>query len=238
MTTRLATWFIGVVLIAGSGDAQVTPAPQAQVTSAPLTLTLKDALARAAANAPQVLAAVADAAVAHQDLIQARAARLPSASFTSDYLGTQGNGVLPHGRFVTNNGVHVYRDWGVVHQDFTAAFTGTAAQRAAATEAFARARADIARRGLVVTLTRGYYGLLSAQRKYATAQEALDQARRYRDLSQSLQRGGEVARSDVVRADLQYTTQEQVLREAKLTMDTARLDLAVLLFATSTRTLR
>ena len=168
--------------------------------------------------------------MAHEDLVQARAARLPTASFKSDYLGTQGNGVLPSGRFVTNDGVHVYRDWGVVHQDFIAAFTGTASQRAAAAEALAKAKADVARRGLGVTVTRAYYTLLSAQRKYATAQEAVDQAKRYLDISQSLQRGGEVARSDVVRAELQYTAQEQAFREAKLTMDTARLDVAVLLF--------
>jgi outer membrane protein TolC len=71
---------------------------------------------------------------------------------------------------------------------------------------------------------------LTAQRKYSSAQQALDQAKRYLDISQSLQRGGEVAKSDVVRADLQYSAQEQVFRESKLAMDTARLDLAVLLF--------
>ena len=91
--------------------------------SAPVTLTLQDALARAQANAPQLLSALNDANLAHEDLLQARAARRPSASFQSDYLGTQGNGVLPSGRFVTNDGVHIYREWGVVHQDFTAALT-------------------------------------------------------------------------------------------------------------------
>lgn len=212
-----------------TGWAQ-TPAPAAQVSSAPLTLTLQDALARAQMNAPQVLAALSDASAAHEDVVQARAGMLPSASFRSDYLGTQGNGVLPSGRFVTNDGVHLYRDWGVVHQDFTAAITRTGPERAAAAEALARARAEIARRGLAVTVTRAYYGLLTGQRKYATAQQSLDQAKRYLDISQSLRRGGEVAQSDVVRADLQYTAQEQAFREAKLAMDTARLDLAVLLF--------
>jgi outer membrane protein TolC len=201
-----------------------------QNTSAPRTLTLKDALAQAEMNAPQVLAAQSDAAVAHEDLVQARAALRPSASFRSDYLGTQGNGVLPSGRFVTNDGVHVYRDWGLVHQDFTAALTRTGPERAAAGEALARAKAEIARRGLALTVTRAYYALLTGQRKYATAQQALDQAKRYLDISQSLRRGGEVAQSDVVRAELQYTAQEQAFRETKLSMDAARLDLAVLLF--------
>ncbi len=197
---------------------------------APLTLTLQDALSRAQANNPQVLAAVSDAASAHEDLLQARAGLRPSASFRSEYLGTQGNGVLPSSRFVTNDGVHVYRDWGVIHQDFTAAILNTAPKRAIEAEALASAKIEIARRGLAATVTRVYYTLLAAQRKYATAQQALDQAQRYLELSQALERGGEVAHSDVVKADLQHSNQDQAFREAKIAMDGARLDLAVLLF--------
>jgi outer membrane protein TolC len=193
-------------------------------------LTLQDALKQAQVNAPQLLSAINDANVAREDVLQARAAQRPSASFRSDYLGTQGNGVTPSGRFVTNDGVHLYREWGVVHQDFTAALTRTGPQRAAAAETLAQARAEIARRGVAVTVTRAYYALLTGQRKYATAQQALDQAKRYLDITQALERGGEVPRSDVVRADFQYSQQEQAFEEAKLAMDNARLDLAVLLF--------
>ncbi len=217
--------FFGVIVcafaLAGSGYAQ---AP------APLTLTLQDALTRAQMNYPQLLAAVNEANAAHEDVLQARAAQRPSVSFRSEYLGTQGNGVLPSGRFVTNDGVHLYRDWGIVHQDFTAALTRTGPQRAEAAEALAQARAEIARRGLAVTVTKAYYALLTAQRKYATAQQALDQAKQYLDISQSLERGGEVPHSDVVRADFLNSQQQQAFSEAKLTMDNARLDLAVLLF--------
>lgn len=233
--TRLLRWFSAIscaVTLAGCAYGQAA-APQnapGLAQSAPLTLTLQDALARAQMNAPQLLSAVNDANQAHEDLLQARAAQRPSASFKSDYLGTQGNGVLPSGRFVTNDGVHVYREWGVVHQDFTAALTKTGPQRAQAAETLAQARAEIARRGLAVTVTRAYYALLAGQRKYATAQQALDQAKRYLDITQSLERGGEVPHSDVVRADFQYSQQEQAFEEAKLAMDTARLDLAVLLF--------
>ena len=171
MKTRFCRWFsaIGWAIAAVSAPGQGA----AQAPSAPLTLTLKDALARAQANAPQLLSAVSDASAAHEDLLQARAAQRPSASFKSDYLGTQGDGVLPGGRFVTNDGVHVYREWGVVHQDFTAALTKTGPKRAAAAETLAQARAEIARRGLAVTVTRAYYALLAGQRKYATAQQAL-----------------------------------------------------------------
>jgi outer membrane protein TolC len=97
-------------------------------------------------------------------------------------------------------------------------------------EALAKAKVEIARRGLAVTVTRAYYTLLTGQRKYATAQQALDQAKQYLDVSLSLERGGEVAHSDVVKSQLQFAAQEQAFRESRLAMDNARLDLAVLLF--------
>src|SRR5580698_2661222 len=197
---------------------------------APLTLTLQDALTRAQQNAPQLLAALSDANLAHEDLLQARAGLKPSVSARSEYLGTEGNGVVSESRFVTNDGVHVYREWGMIHQDFTAAATRTGYQRAALAESIAKAKTEITRRGLQVTVTKAYYALLVAQRKYATAQQALDEARRYLDTTQKLERGGEVARSDVVKADLQQVAQDQAFREAKLAMDNARLDLAVLMF--------
>jgi outer membrane protein TolC len=210
------------------GERQSAPgAPQA----APVTLTLKDALELAEKNDPQVLAAANDAAVAAEDLRQARASRYPSLSGRSEYLGTQGNGKLSESRFVTNDGVHVYRDWAVLHQDLTAGIlTGTTVNRAATAEALARAKAEVARRGLAPTVTKAYYGLLIGQRKYSTAQQALDQAQRALTISQSLERGREVARSDVVKSQLQLNLQQQALREAMLGMENARLDLAVLLF--------
>jgi len=219
-------------LASGQAAAPANAAPGApgQTPTAPPTLTLKDALAQAQLYAPQFLSAVSDVNAAHEDIRQARGARLPQLSGRSEYLGTQGHGVLPTGRFVTNDGIHVYREWGVLHQDFNAAVTRTASQRAAANEAVLKARVEIAQRGLTLTVTKAYYGLLTGQRKYASAQQALDQAKRYLDISRSLERGGEVAHSDSVKAEIQYATQEQAYRESKLTMDNARLDLAVLLF--------
>ena len=209
----------------------VQPGSDAAAQSAPITLSLKDALALAQKNDVQFLAALNDAALAAEDLRQARASRYPSLSGRSEYLGTQGNGKTPSGRFVTNDGVHVYRDWAVVHEDFTAGiFTGTGIDRAAAAEALARARAEVARRGLAPAVAKAYYGLLIAQRKYSTAQQAVDQAQRALTISQDLERGGEVAHSDVVKSQLQLNTQQQAFREAQLAMETARLDLAVLLF--------
>jgi len=224
---------IGVVdesRLGAENPGQQQPAPGAPAAG-PVTLSLKDALELAQKNDPVFLSALSDVAVATQDLRQARAARYPTLSDRTEYLGTQGDGKLPSGRFVTNDGVHVYREWAVLHQDLNAAtFLGTGIDRAAAAESLARAKAEVARRGLAPTVTRAYYDLLIAQRKYSTAQQALDQAQRALKIGQDLERGGEVAHSDVVRSQLQLNTQQQALRESQLAMQTARLDLAVLLY--------
>ena len=149
------------------GPGQSTPS---------ITVTLQDALERARKNDPLFLSAISDAKIAHEDRLQARAALLPTISATTQYLGTQGNGITPNGRYVTNDGVHVYRAWGVFHEDLSpGTFMATGVHRAAAAEALANARTEIARRGLTVTVTRAFYSLIVAQRKYATAQLGLEQ---------------------------------------------------------------
>jgi outer membrane protein TolC len=107
---------------------------------------------------------------------------------------------------------------------------GTQVRKAAASEAVAKARLEIAQRGLAVTVTRNYYAFISAQRKYATAQLASQQAQRFFEIAQQQERLGQVARSDVVKAELSYRQQRQAFDEATLGMDNARLALAVLLF--------
>jgi outer membrane protein TolC len=202
-------------------------------SDAPVTITLQDAIARARMNYAQYLATLTEAKVAHEDWLQARDALLPSIGYTQQYLGTQGNGKTPNGRYVTNDGVHVYRVWGVFHQDMPAGFfTLSPYKRAGAVAALAEAKAEIARRGLVVTVTKGYYGLIIAQRKYAIAQQALDQAQNFLNTSSLLEKGGEVAHSDVVKAHLQFDQQKLAFQEAQLAMENAHLALAVLLSPT------
>jgi outer membrane protein TolC len=210
-----------------SSQAQPSPA------GAPITITFQDALERARRNEVQALSAETDARIAREERIQARAALLPSVSFTSQYLGTQGNGKLPSGRYVTNDGVHVYRIWGVFHQVLpTNTLQLAPYKRAIAAEAQARAKAEIARRGLVVTVTKNYYDLVVSQRKYATAQQSLEQARQFLQISQERERGGEVAHSDVIKAQLQFNQAQRGFQDTQLSMENARLNLAVLLFST------
>ena len=197
----------------------------------PPVITLQDALDRAKQLDAQYNLAVTDALIAREDRLQAKSSLLPSVSHTTQYLGTQGNGVAPSGRFVTNDGVHVYRSWGVVHQDITPnTFFKSNYRRAQAVEALAAAKVEIAQRGLAVTVTRNYYAFVTAQRKYATAQQSVQQAQRFLDISQQQENLGQVAHSDVVKAQIQYEQQSQNFQEATLVMENGRLNLAVLLF--------
>src|SRR2546426_12761791 len=98
---------------------------------------------------------MADATVAREDRIQAKSALFPSASHTTQYLGTQGNGTLPSGRFVTNDGVHVYRSWGILHQDINPnTFFKSSYRRAQAAEELAAAKVENAKHRLAVPVSR------------------------------------------------------------------------------------
>jgi outer membrane protein TolC len=198
-------------------------------TQAPLTLTLQDALTRAKTNSVQFQAALTDQGLAHQDTVLARAALLPTVNYNTAFLYTEGNGT-PSGVFIANNGVHEYASQGNLHQTIAySAFSDY--QRTRALDAVARAKAEIAARGLVVTVVQGYYGLIAAQRRYANVQRAEGEAESFLRLSQKLENGGEVAHADVIKAQLQYQDRQRDLREAQLAMERARLDLAVLLFS-------
>jgi outer membrane protein TolC len=211
----------------------VYPPKPAEQTGPPVTITLADALQRAQKNNAEFLSALSDQKSALEDRLQARNARLPQMGFRSEYIGIQGNGKTPNGRYVTQDGIHLYREWATVHQDLTAnVLMGTDYKRAQAAEAIATAKAEIARRGLTVTVTKSFYALVVAQRKYATAQEALEQARRFLQLTEDTERVGQAAHSDVIKAQIQYQQQEAAFTEANLGMENARLDVSVLIFPT------
>jgi outer membrane protein len=197
-------------------------------SAAPLTVTLQDALARARANEPQYRSAVTSYGVAKENTVQARAAVLPNVNYNAQYLYTQGNGTAS-GRFIANNGVHEYISEGDVHE--TISLQGFAAYRVArAKEALAKAQSEIAARGLAVTVTQAYYGFVVAQRKYAIAQRASGEAQNFFDITEKLERGGEVAHSDAIKAQLQLQQQQRALQDAQLEMDRSRLELAVIIF--------
>src|SRR5215471_6491078 len=212
------------LLVAGlCGHAQDTS------TQAPLTLTLQDALAHARSNSVAFQSVLTDLGVAHQDITQTRAALLPSVSYTTTYLYTQGGTGSVTPRYIANNAVHEYLSQGDVHQVLGYSQVSDY-RRSRALESVARAKAEIAARGLVVTVVQNFYGLIASQRKYANVQQAAAEADRFLQLSRKLENGGEVAHSDVIKAQLQYQDRQRDLREAQLAMEKSRLDLAVLLF--------
>lgn len=226
--------FAQTMLAGPSIETNAQSTPQATSGQAPpITLTLADALTRAQKNSPDFQRALAAVHIAHGNQVQARAAMLPTISGLSQYLNTQGNGISPVGRFVTNDGVHVYRTWAVAHENMPASFFIDAGPRKAAYQkAVADAGAQIAKRSLVVTVTQDYYALLVEQRAYATAQQTLASAQKFLKISQQLEQGGEVAHADVLRFQLQESQAERNLEDAELAMSQARLNLAVLLFPT------
>jgi outer membrane protein TolC len=241
---------LGLILVfllaGGSSFAQVTITEQAQgagatpTSGAPVTITLQDALERARASNPQYRSAITDLGLAREDRVQARAALLPNVNYDTSFIYTEGTGPLPvacanptlgcpTSRFIANNGVHEYISQGNAHEALS--LTNFADyRRSSAALAQARAKAEIAARGLVVTVTQSYYGLVVTERKYATAQRAAAEAARFLDISQKLENGGEVAHADVVKARIQAQQQQRDLQETQLGMERSRLDLAVLLF--------
>ncbi|HXZ40312.1 MAG TPA: TolC family protein [Terriglobales bacterium] len=236
-TVDVRNWLVVTALIlflASAVFAQTMPnqatadsSPQSAST-APLTLTLQDALERAKKNNPEYRAAVTETGLAKEDKVQSRAALLPSVSYLNSFIYTEGNGT-PSARFIANNGVHEYISQGNVHQEFSLAHVADY-RRALAAEAVARARSEIAARGLVLTVVQTYYGLVVAQGKYATAQRAEAEAERFFNISLKLEHGGEVAHSDVIKAQIQFQEQQRNLQEAELEMNRSRLELAVLVF--------
>jgi len=238
----MKAFFAIAALLTGAvsaGAQDVTPAPVPSLALArpdapagpPLVVTLADALQRARQNEPAFLAAAADAAIATEDRVQARAGLLPSFSNSTQFLGNSASPGLATGRFVSMDGVQMYRQWLVAHQEISPnTFTGTPLLRARALEAAAQAKLEIAQRGLVVTVTRIYYAFVSAQRKYATAQLSAQQAQRFFEIAQQQERLGQVARSDVVKAEILARQQQQAFDEATLLMGDTRLTLAVLIF--------
>jgi outer membrane protein TolC len=207
------------------------------VPAAPIPLA--EAIARARANEPSFAAALAAARVAGLDQSIARAALLPSVSYHNQALYTQPNGAFNGGgpvgnqsapRFIANNAVREYASQAVVSETLGVGPV-TAVSRAAAANAVAAAELEIARRGLVSTVTGLFYQALAADRKLGVARRAAAEAASFTQLTQQRESAREGAHADVVKAQLQQQQRDRDLAEAILTTQKSHLDLGVLLFA-------
>jgi outer membrane protein TolC len=192
-------------------------------------------LALARQNSPQFQAAATAAGLAREDRTQARNALLPSASYNNSVLYTQStpfaaqaagaNSVI----FIANNAVHEYISQADVHEAIDIAAVANW-RRASAAAAVARAQQEVAARGLVVTVVQDFYSVAAAQQKLEAARRAAEEGNTFLKITQDLEKGGEVAHADVVKAELQTRDRQRALQEAELALLTARLDLAVLIF--------
>ena len=242
LTVLLAAAFIAASSrsLARAQEKPEAPAPQptANATPAssdgqankdnPVQLSLSSALALARKNSTVYNAALIEAGSAGIDRALARDALLPQVNFNNEYLYTQSN---QHGgvRFIANNAVHEYSSQGNAHESIDLA--GLANYRkVSAAAALARAKAEIAARGLVVTVAQNYFNALSAQFKLQDARRAADEGNRFLELTQQLEHGGEVAHADTIKAELQAQDRRRQFQEAQLAVLNTRLDLAVLIF--------
>jgi outer membrane protein TolC len=178
---------------------------------------------------------VTNAGLARQDRRQAFNAMLPSATYDNSAIYTQSSGPVGSAAtgvpvvFIANNSVHEYISQANVHEAIDVAAVANY-RKAGAAAAVAKWQAEIASRGLVVTVTQGYYAILAAQQKLEAAKRTADEGERFFKITQDLENGGEIAHADVVKAELQTRERQRALREAQLAFLNARLDFAVLIF--------
>jgi len=222
-------WFTGTFQMLLRIAAFFCVVPMFAQESAPVVIKLEDALARAKQYAGQLQGAALGVRQAHEDLKQARAARLPSVSAFNQFVYTEGNGT-PSGVFVANDGVHVYNEQAVVHQDLFSLIRHGEVDRAAAAEAAAQARVEIAARGLTATVVQDYYAIVAAQRKHANAQISLAEAERFADLTSKQEKGGEAAHADVIKAQIDLQQRQRDSAESALSVEKAKIALGVLIF--------
>jgi outer membrane protein TolC len=214
---------LGLILALRCGAFAQTPPPA-------LTLTLQDAMERAKANSQQLLSADISARIAHEDKVQAKAALLPSLTWLNGFSYTQANGPDNSLTFVTNDGPKFYTNMANVHADVWAPAKRADYQMAIAAESIARAKVEIAARGLIATVFQNFYGMAVAQRHLKNAQLSLRDAESFADITRKQEAGGEAAHSEVVKAQLTLDQRLRDLQEAQLAADKARIGFAVYLF--------
>lgn len=228
----------GTMAVAGakSGEAQLEQAVQDRP---PETLTLEQAIARAAANEPAFAAAAAEQKAAALDRKIARTALLPTATYHNQAIYTEPNGVpasrigqttnAPAPIFIANNAVREYASQGVFNETLGLGQVG-AIRSADANAARAQAELEIARRGLVGTIVSLFYGSGAGSDKVKIAREALDEADRFVGLTEKREAAREAAHADVLKAQLQQQQRQRDLLDAQVAADKARMELAVLLY--------
>lgn len=202
---------------------------RSQTPTESLRIDLPEALARAKKYGMQLESANLALRQAAEDTKQAKAAALPQVSALNQFIYTEGNGTAS-GVFVPADGVHVYNEQLTGHQELLALLRRGEIRRAMTAEATARARIDVASRGLTATVVADYYAIVTAQRRLVNAQRSLQEAERFLDISQKQEKGGEVAHADVIKAQLQQKQRQRDVQDAIVAISKTKIALAVLIF--------
>ncbi len=223
-----------ICLIAAAANAQV-PAPNnapppAQTPAPPVpSITLQDAIARARQYGNQIQTANLAVLLAKEDTTQAKTLRLPTLNAFNQFIYTEGNGT-PSGVFVANDGVHIYNEQAIVHEELLSVFRKGEIRRALAAQAVTSARVDVAARGLNATVVQNYYTIVAAQRRLANAQTSLGEANQFLDITRKQEQGGEAAHADVIKAQIQQQQRQRDVQDAQVNIEKARIALGVLIF--------
>jgi len=222
-----ARMFARVCTLIALVAAALTPTAMAQAPGPVITLT--DALQRARMYGGQVQSANLAVLQAGEDLFQAQKAHLPTVSAFNQYINTQGNGT-PSGTYVANDGVHVYNEQAVVHEEALMLVRHGELNRAMAAKAVAQAKADVAARGLNATVIQNYYAIVGAQRKAVNTRISVTEAERFLDITQKQEKAGEAAHADVVKAQLALPQLHRDLQDTEIAVEKAKIALGVLIF--------
>jgi outer membrane protein TolC len=210
----------------------------AQMSAPPVSISLDEAIRRAEQNEPVFAAVSAERRATSLDRSIAQATLLPSVVYHNQVLYTQPNGLTNQGGqtgnqaapiFIANNAVHEYASQASINETIG---LRQVADVKAATAGAARAAAEleVARRGLVAAVVSLYYSVSNTQRRVTLLADALSEATAFTELTTKRESAREVARADVVKAQLQQQQRQRELDDARLAADKARLELAVLLF--------
>jgi outer membrane protein TolC len=229
MTASLRGFVIGCLATIALPATGQTQESASQTNAAPPSITVEDALVRARQYGGQIQSATFAVQQAKQDTVQARAARLPTLNAFNQFIYTEGNGT-PSGVFVANDGVHIYNEQAVIHQELLSLVRRGELDRALAAEAIASAKVEVAARGLAATVIQDYYAIVSAQRHAANAQTSVRESEHFFDITQKQERRGEVARADVVKAQIDLQQRRRDVAETQLAIQKAKIALAVLIF--------
>ncbi len=229
MIARLTILFAGVFGLRCVAFAQAPPTAAPPSVASPGTIALKDALARARQYGGQYQAANLALLQAKEDTKQAKAARLPNVNAFNQFIYTEGNGTSS-GVFVANDGVHIYNEQAVVHEDLGMFLRHGEVSRAQAAEAVARAKTEIAIRGVNATVIQNYYAILTAQYRLANLERSVREAERFVDITTKQEKGGEVAHADVLKGQIDLRQRQRDRKEAQLAFVKAKIALGVIIF--------